>query len=238
MIIDHTTIPKKMFVCCRCTFNQCLPHPKTIASWYKVVDGSPGFTTESLDALVELQKRTTYQIVVSLVLDGMAIRKHLQRIGNQTIGYTNCGGVLPEVDENHQLAKEALIYLVVGVNVPFKLQVGYFMINSLTGKQLAYLTETGVTLVQNCNIVVGSITHDGLRSQFLMDALLGCDFTNIQHLVTYFVVDGHIHFVFPDMCHMLKLARNFMCDEYEFLDGKGRTVSWKYFENLLKLQTR
>lgn len=159
-------------------------------------------------------------------------------MGNQTIGYTNCGGVLPEVDEKHQLAKEALIYLVVGVNVPFKLQIGYFLINSLTGKQLAYLTESGVTLVQNCRIVVGSITHDGLKSQFLMDVLLGCDYTNVKHLVTCFKINGYLIFVFPDMCHMIKLARNFMCDENEFLDGKGGVISWKYFENLLKLQTR
>lgn len=221
----------------RSTFNQCLPHPKTIASWYKVVDGTPGFTNESFDALVELQKRTPYQIVVSLVMDGMAIRKHLQRIGNRTIGYTDCGGVLPEVDDKQQLAKESLIYLVNGVNVPFKLQVGYFLISSLTGKQLAYLTETGVTLVQNCNIIVGSVTHDGLKSQLLMDTLLGCDFRNVDDLVTFFVLNGQKIFVFPDMCHMIKLARNFICDEFEFLDGNGRIVSWKYFINLHKLQT-
>lgn len=78
-----------------------------------------------VDALTELQKRTTYPIAVSLVLDGMAIRKHLQRMGDRTIGFTDCGGVLPEVVDKHELAKEALIFLVVGVNVPFKLQFGY-----------------------------------------------------------------------------------------------------------------
>lgn len=211
-----------------------LPHGTN----YKVVDGTPGFTTESFDALIALQQRTSFQIVVSLVLDGMAIRKHLQRVGNQTIGYTECGGLLPEVDEKHQLAKEALIYLVVGVNVPFKLQIGYFLIDSLTGKQFAYLSETGINLIQSCKVVVGSITHDGLKSQLLMDQLLGCDFSNVQNLVTYFEVNGQTIFVFPDMCHMIKLARNFICDEFEFLDGDGRVVSWKYFINLHKLQTR
>ncbi|KAJ6644117.1 hypothetical protein Bhyg_09083, partial [Pseudolycoriella hygida] len=39
----------------RDTFNKCLPHTQTIASWYKVVDGTPGFTNESLVALTELQ---------------------------------------------------------------------------------------------------------------------------------------------------------------------------------------
>ena len=86
-------------------------------------------------------------------------------MGDRTVGYTDCGGVLPEIDEKHQLAKEALIFLAVGVNVPFKIQIGYFLINALTGKQLAYLTETGITLIANCKLVVGSLTHDGLKSK-------------------------------------------------------------------------
>lgn len=216
--------------------NNCLPHSQTIAPWYRVIDGEPGFTVESLDALVELQKRTPYRIVVSLVLDGMAIRKHLQRMGNRTVGYTNCGGVLPEVDEKHQLAKEALIYLVNGVNVPFKLQIGYFLISSLTGKQLAYLTEIGITLLKKTKLTVASITHDGLKSQFLMDVMLGCDFSDVKNLITSFKIDRQTIYVFPDMSHMIKIARNFVCDEYEFLDGYGRTVSWKYFLHLQKSQ--
>lgn len=159
-------------------------------------------------------------------------------MGNKTVGYTDCGGALPEVDDKHQLAKEALIFLVVGVNVPFKLQVGYFLINSLNGRQLAYLTEICITLVMNCNVIVASITHDGLKSQFLMDELLGCNYRNVKDLLTFIIINGHKIFVFPDMCHMLKLARNFAFNEYEFLDGNGRIISWKYFVDLHKLQTR
>ncbi|KAJ6639220.1 hypothetical protein Bhyg_11962 [Pseudolycoriella hygida] len=32
------------------------------------------------------------------------------------------------------------------------------------------------------------------------------------------------------------LSRGFMYDEASFLDGSGRTISWKYFVNLNKLQ--
>lgn len=28
-------------------FNTCLPHPQTLTSWYRSVDGNPGFTNES-----------------------------------------------------------------------------------------------------------------------------------------------------------------------------------------------
>ncbi|KAJ6642273.1 hypothetical protein Bhyg_07220 [Pseudolycoriella hygida] len=57
----------------RSTMNKCLPHSHTIAAWYRVINGDPGFTVESLNALTELQKNTPHQIIFRLVLDGMAI---------------------------------------------------------------------------------------------------------------------------------------------------------------------
>jgi len=35
----------------RKVFNKSLPHPSTICKWYAVINGSPGFTTKSLNAL-------------------------------------------------------------------------------------------------------------------------------------------------------------------------------------------
>jgi len=35
----------------RKTFNKCLPHASTIRKWYSVIDGSPGITAESLNAI-------------------------------------------------------------------------------------------------------------------------------------------------------------------------------------------
>lgn len=35
----------------RKTFNKCLPHPSTLRKWYSVIDGSPGITEESMNAI-------------------------------------------------------------------------------------------------------------------------------------------------------------------------------------------
>jgi hypothetical protein len=35
----------------RKSFNNCLPHPNTIRKWYSSIDCSPGYTSESLNAL-------------------------------------------------------------------------------------------------------------------------------------------------------------------------------------------
>lgn len=35
----------------RRTFNNCLTHPSTLRKWYSVIDGSPGITEESMNAI-------------------------------------------------------------------------------------------------------------------------------------------------------------------------------------------
>lgn len=70
----------KAYTYVRETFDSCLPHPRTISSWYKGTDCNPGFTTEAFQAL-KLASNNAIQngqrIYVNLVLDEMAIRQHL-----------------------------------------------------------------------------------------------------------------------------------------------------------------
>lgn len=40
----------------RQTFNTCLPHRKTLSKWYGRLDGEPGFTEESFQALKDKHK--------------------------------------------------------------------------------------------------------------------------------------------------------------------------------------
>lgn len=215
-----------------------MPHPHTIGGWYRVIDGNPGFTNESLDAITTLQEHTPLKIVVNIVLDGMANRKLLRLMGNKVIGYTDLGGVIPDVDDKNQLANETLIFLAVGVNVSFKAPIGHFLINGLTGKQLAYLVEIATILLIKCKVAPGTLIFDGPKAHFTMARELGCDFRDMNNPITSFQVEGRTLFIFPDMCHMLKLSRNFVFDEGSFLDGEKRTISWKYFISLNNFQTR
>lgn len=59
----------------RKTWNNLLPAPSTIRKWYQVVDGSPGFTQEALDAIALRSKELSKPIIVNLVSDEMAIRE-------------------------------------------------------------------------------------------------------------------------------------------------------------------
>lgn len=76
----------------RKTFGNCLPHPKTLQKWYRSVDGSPGYTAESLRAL-EIKKKeseaTGKQLICSLIMDEVNIKQGIQWKGNRQVGYIN-----------------------------------------------------------------------------------------------------------------------------------------------------
>lgn len=65
-------------------FNKSLPHPSTITKWYSPVNASPGFTEESLNALImksEESKLKGQEVLCNLILDEMSIRKHIEWTG-------------------------------------------------------------------------------------------------------------------------------------------------------------
>lgn len=54
----------------RKVFNLCLPHPHTIQKWYKVINGCPGFTKESLEALKLIAKNEKEKAAILLSFNG------------------------------------------------------------------------------------------------------------------------------------------------------------------------
>lgn len=76
----------------RSSLGKCLPHSRTISLWYRSINGTPGFTTESFETLkmavgVSTQKKES--LYVTIVFDEMAIRQKIERNENQTYGLVN-----------------------------------------------------------------------------------------------------------------------------------------------------
>ncbi len=71
----------------RKTFNLALPHQAQIRRWYSKVHAGPGFTGPAFDALhasVLAAREKGQEVVCSLMLDEMAIRKHTEWDGKNT----------------------------------------------------------------------------------------------------------------------------------------------------------
>jgi len=83
---------------------------------------------------VEEERLKNKEVVCSLMLDEMAIRKHVEWTGKDFRGYVDIGsGTTP--DDSTAVATEALVLMVVALNAHWKLPVGYFLITGLTGKE-------------------------------------------------------------------------------------------------------
>lgn len=74
----------------RKTFELGLPHPAVIRKWYSSVDGEPGFTEDvfqALQAKVMAAQRSGQQVLCSLLMDQMSIRKHVEWDGKKIQGF-------------------------------------------------------------------------------------------------------------------------------------------------------
>ena len=89
---------------------------------------------------MQIKKDAGKNVICSLMIDEMAIKKHASRDGKKYPGYVDLGNDV-EDDDSAPLAKDALVFMVVGINESWKVPVGYFFIDGLSGKERANLIK-------------------------------------------------------------------------------------------------
>ena len=82
---------KPAYLYVRKLFNKKLPHPKTLAKWYSCIDGNPGFQDEVFHAISEMTQCGGGQMLCSLMMDEMAIRRQIDWDGKRFVGYVDMG---------------------------------------------------------------------------------------------------------------------------------------------------
>lgn len=208
-------------------FDSCLPHPKSVAKLYKSADGEPGFTAESLLVLKRTIKNTSCRPLCSLVLGEMRI-KH---------GFVGMGTRLDAGDYQMD-ARAVLVFMLVGINVTWKIPIGYFFVSALTAEQKHSLILQALILVNQIGARVVSITFDHITgSNLTMASLLGCNLrdqnlkTNFKHPVT-----GENVYIFPDPSYLLKLVKNTLLWKNVVYNGRNEPISWNYIHKLQNFQ--
>ena len=152
----------------RKSFNLGLPHVSVIRSWYKSMNGEPGFTEDALTALkakVLAAKRDNQEVVCALMLDEMSIRKHVEWDGKQFRGFVDLGTGIN--DDSLPEATDALVFMAVSVNSSWKVPCGYFLVNGLTEEGKANLTKECITKLHEVGVKVVSFTCDGPTSHLV-----------------------------------------------------------------------
>lgn len=219
----------------RQTYNTCLPHARTLSKWYEHVNAEPGFTKEAFDTLKRKVGESENTVVCSLIFDEMAIRKDLiwDPISKKYYGRIDYGHNIDSDGVGE--AKQSLVILLNCINGSWKLPIGYFYINSLSGEQKTVLIQTALKLCQDVGVKIVSITCDGPATNFSMFECLGINLIEDQNQTSFEHNGSRIH-AFIDPCHAIKLVRNTFGDFKVFIDNCGRTIDFKYLEILLELQ--
>lgn len=226
----------------RTVFGDHLPSSSTIRSWFCSVDGSPGISSDALQALktktADANKNGKI-LLACLILDEMALHKNYQWGDNEheTLGTVQYGSKLPDKTDKKDIAREALVFLINGINEKFKIPVGYFLINKLKSKEKATLTSEIILAVSKTGIKVIGMTFDGLKGNITMCRNLGANFM----LDMPFIVNPHSSdkvFLFWDAAHMEKLARNRLATLRVLYNSNDEPIEWKYFERLETFQEK
>jgi hypothetical protein len=223
----------------RKSFNLGLPHVSVIRSWYKSMNGEPGFTEDALTALkakVLAANRDNQEVVCAVMLDEMSIRKHVEWDGKQFRGFVDLGTGIN--DNSLPEATDALVFIAVSVNSSWKVPCGYFLVNSLTGEEKASLTKECIIKLHQVGVKVVWFTCDGPTAHKSMLKFLGAKLSP-DELRTYFQhpCDPNAKlYIFLDACHMIKLVRNTLSDYRVLKDKKNKAIKWRFIEELHKLQ--
>ena len=177
------------------------------------MDERPGLNIMMLNMLGrKLEEDPDKHGHVTLMLDAMSIKKHLQYNPRtkRMSGYVDLGNGCNETDP----ATEALVLMVVGLKGHWKAPIGYFFTATLTADTQKELVVHALEALHDRSIKVVSVTMDGHATNLGMCNLLG---TNLKGnpkdpLKTSFThpSSGDEVFVIMDACHMLKLARNML----------------------------
>ncbi|KAF0711424.1 THAP-type domain-containing protein, partial [Aphis craccivora] len=221
----------------RTIFSNALPDVSTIRKWYSKLDGLPGMTKESFQAIslkVKEMRNNGKQLYGCLVMDEMSIKQHVHWTGSRHQGYIDfgLGGKTEEMD-NLTYAKDAFVILVVGMNTSWKVPISYYLINGISAEEKANIILNCLRELDTTRTIIKTLTFDGAANNLSMASELGA---NLQYseLKPYFLhpnTNDKIHIIL-DPCHMVNLLRNCLGDWKILYTVNGETIKWSYFKNL------
>lgn len=223
-------------------FALALPHQSTIRKWFSNVDCSPGFISAAFHALkcqAEQYEKVGRELICSLMLDEMSVRKQIEFDGHEMWGYVNVG--IATNNDELETATEVLVLMVVANQNFWKIPIAYFLIKGLSGKEKANVVRESLQRLHEVGVKITTVTCDGPSGNFMMFKELGCNFENPFEMKTFFEHPANsslkVYAVF-DACHMLKLYRNTLASLGEIKDPEGHIVSWQFIVKLHELQEK
>lgn len=218
-------------------FDNHLPHIRTIVDWHanSNINCEPGIMKNSIDILrrkVAEKEANGEKLFGALLFDEMGIRKHVQYVNGQMLGFEN----IPDIElSNAEIASEALVFMVSTINDKIRLPVAYYFVTKKmdAATKMALLKDI-IKQLLDIGIELACITFDGLRTNPSMCRLLGADLDVYSETFDpFFCVEGKKIGVVFDFSHVMKLVRNILGTKKILFDANNNAIKWDYFEKLV-----
>lgn len=193
----------------------------------------------------EFKSKNGHELMCSLVYDEMHVRQQvlfsLQKM--DYVGYADYG----KIQENGQknIAKQAIVFLLNGIEVNFEFPVAYHFINELSMNERKDLIVEIITSVTRCGIHITNLTFDGHSANMPAMEMLGAKLkintrTKNRKLKPYFPNpnNGKRIYCILDPCHMEKLVRGRWATCGVFFNSAGNKIDWNYIVALYEYSCR
>lgn len=229
----------KAYLYVRRSFGLNLPHPSQIRHWYTKVPTEPGFTDVSFNAIRSQVGTSSTPLFLALMMDEMAIKKHISWDGKRYRGFVDVGAEA-DINDSTPVAREVLVLMAVCVNSNWRLPLGYFLVDGLSGSERANIIKVCIRRLEETGAHVISLTCDGPSCHMAMLKELGANL-NPRMMQAYFshpLDEKQTVNIFLDVCHMLKLVRNTFSEWGILKDLNGQQINWNYVTELQKLQEK
>lgn len=159
--------------------------------------------------------------------------------GKHVSGYVNLGTDTVGWNADPVPATNSLVFLLTAVNQGWKLPCAYFFTHGMSGTKLASLVRMCLEKCYDVGADVISLVCDGPPAHFSMARELGASLKadDLQTVIPHPSDPRKRFYMLLDAVHMLKVLRSCLEALGVIVDGEGRRIEWRYFEELLKLQT-
>lgn len=197
-----------------------LPCITLIKKWINVNNVSPGFTTEVFDKVklkAKLMTPTEKQCV--LLFDEMCLRKSLEYNSKFDLieGFEDLG----PLGRNEKLATHATVFMLRGINKPWKCPLAYVLSNNaLKSQSLALLLDLCIEKVLDANLDLKATVCDLGSTNSAALKLWG-----VTKDFPYYCFGSKKIYCLYDYPHLLKCVRNTLLKRDFLVDGN--VVSWK-----------
>jgi len=215
-----------------------LPGSSTLRMYKHVDQPGEGFQPH---ALAELRKMAESleedKRFVVLLHDEMTVKANLvfDKRSGQLVGFVNNDNL--SFDTRQELATQALVFYVVGVNSPLKFSLGHFGTRSATADDLYPLFWEAIGSVEECGLKVIVSTSDkapqNQRLYQMHDNGIGGICFKSQNL---FDPDRSVYFI-SDPPHLVKTVRNNLASSgsgknTKLLWNEGSYILWQHIVDL------